>query len=713
MKKILFFILFSSSILYAQNVKEFYLVEKEFNSINFLIKDTLSTGRLSISLSQKGLNDYLSSKKVTRFEKAFNNTKSDLLKRTYLVQIDDSTSNEDIISQFSSFGLFQTVEYINKVESLMYTNDFEIVEPIAGNALELVRAPMAWEITKGSSNVRIGIADSGFNIDHEDLKDNIVEHYGYVSSIGGHGTAVAGYASATTDNGKGISSIGYNTKMVTYDGTGSYNVHNLAQKNGVRVINMSWGSCRLPSVIEQEAYREIVQNFNVMLVAAGGNGGGTNGCINASEYVYPASYDHIMAVSSVGANFPIGSEWINSNGVPLKIEWKDVHLGDIDTGASHQHNDKIDIVAPGYALSGISSGNTLYGRCWGTSCAAPQVAAAAALVLSINPLLTPLQVENILRNTADDIYWIPYNQPYIGQLGSGRLNVYRAAKETQCNKNTTPATNVDLLVKDTREDIGQEPNNISTTFSNSQDIWVRRSNDGILIPVDESEKMFSQSNQTIKNQWYVYVRITNTSCKTTTGLETATLYWQTSLGNSERESWPESWNGVKGGGVIGNINVPILKPGQETIIEYKWIPNFGFSNLENIKFLAGINENNFFDNVYIGNNVNELVKNFRNYAMKVINKPVSVANKLITHQANLKINSLSPNPTNNFIELVVEGESSLKRVVILDILGNSKYDQKLTNDRLKIDLSNFNNGIYTVNLFDNLTLVDSKKIIKK
>lgn len=498
--------------------------------------------------------------------------------------------------------------------------------------------------------------------------------------------------------------------MVTYDGTGSFNVHNLAQKNGVKVINMSWLDGCQYSPINAEAYREISEDFKVILVAAAGNGGT---CGGANNYVYPAAYDHVIAVSSVGANFPIGSEWIDSNGIPLKIEWKDVHLNDVDTGASHQHNDKVDIVAPGYALSGISSGNTLYGRCWGTSCAAPQVAAAAALILSINPSLNPLQVKNVLKNTADDIYWIPYNQPYIGQLGSGRLNVYRAVKETQCNKNTTPATNVDLLVKDTREDIGQEPNNISSVFTNSPDIWVRHNNDGILIPVDESEKMFSSTDKPIKNQWHVYVRITNTSCKTTTGLETATLYWQTSTGDSERGGWPESWNGVKGGGVIGNINVPILKPGQETIIEYKWIPNFGFSNLENIKFLAGINENNFFDNVYIGNNVNELVKNFRNYAMKVVNKPVSVANKLITHQANLKINSISPNPTNNFIELVVEGESSLKRVVILDILGNSKYDQKLTNDRLKIDLSNFNNGIYTVNLFDNLTLVDSKKIIKK
>lgn len=108
------------------------------------------------------------------------------------------------------------------------------------------------------------------------------------------------------------------------------------------------------------------------------------------------------------------------------------------------------------------------------------------MILSINPNLTPNEVKSILKNTADDIYWIPYNQPYIGKLGTGRLNLFRATKETKCQNEPNPKVN--FMIKDSREDVGHEPNNTQYMW-NSSDIFVRNQNDGKLIPVHQLLKM--------------------------------------------------------------------------------------------------------------------------------------------------------------------------------------------------------------------------------
>ncbi|MGC3978215.1 MAG: S8 family serine peptidase [Paludibacteraceae bacterium] len=72
-----------------------------------------------------------------------------------------------------------------------------------------------------------------------------------------------------------------------------------------------------------------------------------------------------------------------------------------------------------------------YGNSWGTSFAAPQVAATVGLVLSVNPCLTATQAMNIVVNSSDtSIYSIPENVAYIGKLGHGRLDVKAAVQST-------------------------------------------------------------------------------------------------------------------------------------------------------------------------------------------------------------------------------------------------------------------------------------------
>jgi hypothetical protein len=93
---------------------------------------------------------------------------------------------------------------------------------------------------------------------------------------------------------------------------------------------------------------------------------------------------------------------------------------------THQHNLKVDISAPGYdVMLSTAPGQYVTGN--GTSFASPFVSGTVALMFSVNPCLTPDQVEYILKQTADStIYNV--NQNYIGLLGEGKLNSYEAVR---------------------------------------------------------------------------------------------------------------------------------------------------------------------------------------------------------------------------------------------------------------------------------------------
>ncbi len=83
--------------------------------------------------------------------------------------------------------------------------------------MSFINASEAWDITKGDPDIKIAIVEccNGFDIDHEDLVGNIHSIHGSMND-GTHGTHVAGDAAATTDNGIGISAIGFNSSLMLY-----------------------------------------------------------------------------------------------------------------------------------------------------------------------------------------------------------------------------------------------------------------------------------------------------------------------------------------------------------------------------------------------------------------------------------------------------------------------------------------------------------------
>jgi hypothetical protein len=269
-------------------------------------------------------------------------------------------------------------------------------------ALDLIGATEAWDISKGDTNIVLGITDANYHLDHLELQGKMVNvEANMTGPNAGHGTAVAITAAGNTNNGIGKSAIGFDCRLNLY--TMGYNQILQASYDGSRVINMSWASGCSSNDYCQSVIDEVYANGSI-LVASAGNGGT---CGAAEMLVFPASYDHVISVTSVG-EFD-NHEKLGSNGLMV----------------SHQHNALVDISAPGYLVP-ITSSNSVYTVANGTSFASPYVTGTIGLMLSVNPCLNAEDVEYILKASSTNIDDL--NPTYVGLIGAGRLNAAAAVE---------------------------------------------------------------------------------------------------------------------------------------------------------------------------------------------------------------------------------------------------------------------------------------------
>lgn len=293
-----------------------------------------------------------------------------------------------------------------------------------------IRADSAWNIETGDTNVVIGITDTGTELTHSDLKDNIKYNYadpingkdddgdGYIDNYQGwdlgendndptwqgtaHGVHVCGIAAATTNNSNGIAGVGYKCKFLPVKIADHYGVLvaayegiQYAADHGCSVINCSWGGTQ-GGAYGQDVVTYATINKNALVVAAAGNDG-------ANELFYPACYQYVLDVAATD----------NTDTKP--------------GFSNYGHN--ISVCAPGVNIYSTWTGNT-YTYLSGTSMASPCGAGAAAIVKSYFPSYNALQVAQRLIVTADSIDAI--NPSYRTMLGTGRINLYHAL--------TAPAT---------------------------------------------------------------------------------------------------------------------------------------------------------------------------------------------------------------------------------------------------------------------------------
>ena len=375
------FFLFSSTFTYSQSNIIW------FKAKNDVVFESATWLELSRSFSFKDLKKALPSSTNTELSKIYEMycdcSVDDLKKATKNI-------SEDIYS----------IERGPTYQPLYLPNDLNN-PAISDYALYLINAPQAWDLTHGDTNVIIAVSDQDYDEQNTDLVGGVTYHYDTtINTTPTHGTAVAINVSGNTDNGYGLSSIGFNTSLALYKMT--YNDILLASQNGSDVINCSWTSGCFYTQLQQDVINQAVLNGSI-IVSSAGNG---TTCDSATALVYPASYDNVISVTSVG---------------PTNNHEKIIG----DPSSSHQHNDSVDIATPGYGIA-INPAQDWFLNSDGTSFGAAYVSGTIGLMLSVNKCISNADIETILKTTSYFLDTMAINLPYAGLIGAGRIDSYQA-----------------------------------------------------------------------------------------------------------------------------------------------------------------------------------------------------------------------------------------------------------------------------------------------
>jgi subtilisin family serine protease len=343
-------------------------------------------------------NQAISNLNINSVEKALPASKNQNLQNVY--EITCACDESDLYATLVNNVSVVTGEtYSPKYQTLNTPNDY-LATFASDYALDLINAQGAWNFTQGTSNVTIAISDQNFYQNHEELAGKVVFYDTTNTATRTHGTAVAILAAGNTNNGVGKSSIGYNSQVSLY--RMNYNDVLAASYAGAKVVNLSWTSGCSFNQYAQDAINEVYNN-GTFVIAAAGNG---TTCGGADNLVYPAAFENVFSVTSIGPN--------------------DNHERTIgNPSTTHQHNNTVDLSAPGYDVA-ISAAPGWYLTNSGTSYAAPQVSGTVALMLAVNPCLTNANIEFILKQSAVNINNL--NPVYAGKIGAGRLNAAAAVE---------------------------------------------------------------------------------------------------------------------------------------------------------------------------------------------------------------------------------------------------------------------------------------------
>ncbi len=337
---------------------------------------------------------------------------------TDVIKIPAGTSVQEMIARYQSMPEVEYAEPNFLATAFLTPND-----PLYNNQwnLKKILVEDAFDVSKGGFGP-IAIVDTGVDDSHPDLSGLVVEGYNTIdentntNDDHGHGTHVAGIASAQTDNGNGIASISYQTtvlpvKVLNKDGVGTYDDVSegiiYAADKQARIVNISLGGSS-DSTTLKKAVQYALSKGSILVAAAGNNG-------NDSP-VYPAAYSGVLAVSASDQND---------------------NLATFSTFGSN-----IFVASPGVSVTSLVPGGS-YKEHSGTSMSAPHLAGLLALALSAKPSLSNAELIDQIKKNAEKVGGYSYDEngwnPYFGygRISSGKT-LKSLSSTTQISPTPTP-----------------------------------------------------------------------------------------------------------------------------------------------------------------------------------------------------------------------------------------------------------------------------------
>ncbi len=379
--------------------------------------------------------------------------KDPTLSHIYQIRFPKGIASEQLQHKFLEQPFVNEVELnrLNRFCSETTPNDARFSEQWNLTSMNMANA---WELERGEPSVVVAVVDSGIQIDHPDIENQLWhnsneipsngiddDRNGYVDDIigwdfsdaptlnghgdwvnrdnqpydeTGHGTQVSGIIAAETDNGIGTAGIAPNCRIMTLRagfriGGGSFLQNDdvaaaivYAADNGADVINLSLGDTVNAFLIRDAV--EYAYNRGCLLIAAAGN--------SSDPYsLFPAALPNVISVAALDRDWQLGGSNFGSS---------------IDIAAPGE-----DILTTDLFVNGMLEDDG-YGYKSGTSMAAAHVSGVAALLFSANPSCSNLQVQQWLTHTT--------RQLRIPQLvGAGLIDAYAALTATD-----EPIANIEI-----------------------------------------------------------------------------------------------------------------------------------------------------------------------------------------------------------------------------------------------------------------------------
>lgn len=309
--------------------------------------------------------------------------------------------------------------------------------------LDAVHAQSAWDISRCNGQVSVAVFDSGIDLTHPDLNDNIDMAHAwdatgtYISALDGdiqnHGTRVSGVVSAEANNAEGIAGVSYNAKIIPIRISKNVNGRILSYSSAVyrairalvdaeiptlRIINYSYGSLHTYNATEQNAIN-LAHSNNIAFVCSAGNDSA-----NYHDY-YSSNYKHVISVVATDNRNLLAS--------------------------FSNYGSNVDVAAPGKSIYTTNNRNLSsslsYVSANGTSYAAPVVSGVLALMFAYDPALSVDSAEVILKQTATHLgEGSGFNSTY----GWGLVNAHAALEYLEGTSSQTSISHAIVMgVEDT------------------------------------------------------------------------------------------------------------------------------------------------------------------------------------------------------------------------------------------------------------------------